>query len=83
MFERYTEPARKAIYYAWASMRMQKDPALDSIHLLRGLIWRDRTRAEVLFQLRDKFPQYLRRYGDVGDDRSIDKRPEPDIYGRR
>jgi ATP-dependent Clp protease ATP-binding subunit ClpA len=39
-------------------MRMRKDPALDAIHLLRGLIWRDRTRAEVLFQLREKFPQY-------------------------
>jgi hypothetical protein len=33
---------------------------IDSTHLLRGLMWPDTSRAQVLFRLREKFPQYHR-----------------------
>jgi hypothetical protein len=36
-------------------------PAIESIHLLWGLMWPDTFRAQVLFHLREKFPQYHRR----------------------
>jgi hypothetical protein len=58
MFERYTEPARRAIFYARANMLLQQDSCLDEIHILRGLMWPERFRAEVLFQLRQRLPHY-------------------------
>jgi ATP-dependent Clp protease ATP-binding subunit ClpA len=58
MFERYTEPARRAIFYARAVAVLNEAPTIDSIHLLCGLIWGDDSRAQVLFQLREIFPVY-------------------------
>ena len=56
MFERYTEPARRAIFYARAVAVLNEAAAIDSIHLLCGLIWGDDSRAQRLFQLREIFP---------------------------
>jgi ATP-dependent Clp protease ATP-binding subunit ClpC len=61
MFERYTEPARRAIFYARAIAIINNAPMIDSTHLLWGLMWPDTSRAQVLFGLREKFPQYRRR----------------------
>jgi hypothetical protein len=63
MFERYTEPARRAIFYARAVSIIGGNSAIDSIHLLAGLMWPDWSRAEVLFLLREKFPQYCKGLG--------------------
>jgi ATP-dependent Clp protease ATP-binding subunit ClpA len=64
MFERYTEPARRAIFFARAIAIINKAPMIDSTHLLWGLMWPDTSRAQVLFGLREKFPQYRRRPQD-------------------
>ena len=61
MFERYTEPARRAIFFARAIAIINKAPAIDSSNLLWGLMWPDTSRAQVLFGLREKFPQYGQR----------------------
>lgn len=58
MFERYTEPARRAIFYARAVAVLNGAVAIDSIHLLCGLIWGDDSRAQRLFQLREIFPMH-------------------------
>ena len=61
MFERYTEPARRAIFFAHAIAIIDNGPMIDSTHLLWGLMWPDTSRAQLLFRLREKFPQYHRR----------------------
>jgi ATP-dependent Clp protease ATP-binding subunit ClpC len=58
MFERYTQSARRAVFYAKASTLLKNAPALDSVHLLEGLMWRKGSRAQLLFRLRDKLPSY-------------------------
>jgi ATP-dependent Clp protease ATP-binding subunit ClpA len=58
MFERYTESARRAIFYARAVTVLNGVPAIDSVHLLCGLMWGDDSRAQVLFRLREIFPMY-------------------------
>lgn len=60
MFERYTEPARRTIFFARAIAVRNGAPMIDSTHLLWGLMWPDTSRAQVLFRLREKFPQYHR-----------------------
>jgi len=64
MFERYTEPARRVIFFARAIAIRNSAPMIDSTHLLWGLMWPDTSRAQVLFRLREKFPQYRRRSHD-------------------
>jgi ATP-dependent Clp protease ATP-binding subunit ClpB len=61
MFECYTEPARRAIFHARAIAVTNGAPTIESSHLLWGLIWPDTSRAQVLFQLRERLPQYPRR----------------------
>ena len=58
MFERYTEPARRSIFFARAIALIDKAPRIDSTHLLRGVMWQDTCRAQVLFRLSAKLPQY-------------------------
>jgi ATP-dependent Clp protease ATP-binding subunit ClpA len=68
MFERYTESARRAIFYARAVAVLNEAAAIDSIHLLCGLIWGDDSRAQRLFQLREIFPLhrgYPHKSGDI------------------
>jgi ATP-dependent Clp protease ATP-binding subunit ClpC len=60
MFERYTESAKRAIFYARAIALINNAPKIDAIHLLWGLMWPDTSRAQVIFCLREKFPQYRR-----------------------
>ena len=64
MFERYTEPARRAIFFARAIAIINKAPMIDPTHLLWGLMWPDTSRAQVLFGLREKFPEYSGRPHD-------------------
>jgi ATP-dependent Clp protease ATP-binding subunit ClpA len=58
MFERYTESARRAIFYARAVAVLNEASAIDSVHLLCGLMWGEDSRAQVLFGLREIFPLY-------------------------
>jgi ATP-dependent Clp protease ATP-binding subunit ClpC len=64
MFERYTEPARRAIFFARALAIINQAAMIDTTHLLWGLVWPDTSRAQALFGLREKFPQYRRRPQD-------------------
>lgn len=69
MFERYTESARRAVFYSRAIAVMNDAPAIDSVHLLCGLIWGDDSRAQMLFRLREPFPLYKgcpRKLADIG-----------------
>jgi ATP-dependent Clp protease ATP-binding subunit ClpC len=59
MFERYTEPARRAIFFARALALLSDANHIDSVDLLRGLFFEDGTRAQSLFQLREFFPIYM------------------------
>jgi ATP-dependent Clp protease ATP-binding subunit ClpA len=56
MFERYTEAARRAIFFARAVTLLNDAPAIDPVHLLYGLMWEDSFRAQELFRLREIFP---------------------------
>jgi hypothetical protein len=58
MFERYSEPARRAIYYAHALAILNGSPTIDPGHLLYGLMWGPDSRAQTLFRLREIFPVY-------------------------
>lgn len=58
MFERYTEPARRAIFFARARALFSEAPEITSVDLLAALLWEDNSRAQTLFHLRDYFPLY-------------------------
>ncbi len=58
MFERCSDPARHAIFYARAVATLNGSPIIDSVHLLLGLMWKSDSRAQELFHLREKFPQH-------------------------
>jgi ATP-dependent Clp protease ATP-binding subunit ClpC len=64
MFERYTEPARRAIFYAKTFSIAASAPAMDSTHLLHGLMSPHKPRAEKMFHLREKVPQYCASPGN-------------------
>ena len=56
VYERYSEPARKAIYYATLLARADEAAYIDSVHLLKGIMLGDESRADTLFHLREHFP---------------------------
>jgi ATP-dependent Clp protease ATP-binding subunit ClpC len=58
LFERYTDFAKRSVFYARASALLNKTAIIDSIHMLRGLMWEEASGAVRLFSLRDHFPQY-------------------------
>jgi len=58
MFERYTEPARRAIFFARALALFSEAPEITSVDLLAALLWEDSSRAQTLFNLREYFPMY-------------------------
>jgi ATP-dependent Clp protease ATP-binding subunit ClpC len=58
MFERYTEPARRAIFYAKTFSIAVSAPAMDPTHLLHGLMSPHKPRAEKMFKLRENLPKY-------------------------
>jgi ATP-dependent Clp protease ATP-binding subunit ClpC len=61
MFERYTEESRRAIFFARYSALSSGKAAIDSNHLLLGLVWEKGTRANALFQLRALLPEETSR----------------------
>jgi ATP-dependent Clp protease ATP-binding subunit ClpC len=61
MFERYTEEARRAVFYARYVTMASGAPAIDSVHQLSGLMWEEHFRAQKLFKLQEIFPLYSRR----------------------
>lgn|SRR5262249_7247693 len=58
MFERYTWPAKRAIFFARAVTVLSERNRIDSVDLLRGLMWGEDSRAQTIFQLREYFPLY-------------------------
>jgi len=58
LFERYTDFAKRAVFYARASALLNKTAIIDSVHMLRGLMWEEASGAVRLFSLREHFPQY-------------------------
>jgi ATP-dependent Clp protease ATP-binding subunit ClpC len=59
MYERYIEEARRAVFYARAVTMLSGAPAIDSTHLLSGVMWQEDSRAQTLFKLREIFPLYI------------------------
>jgi ATP-dependent Clp protease ATP-binding subunit ClpC len=57
MFERYTDESRRAIFFARHAALSRGKAAIDSNHLLLGLVWEKGTRADALFQLRVLLPE--------------------------
>src|SRR5579859_7575550 len=58
MFERCTEPLRRAIFFATFHARLGETAHIDSVHLLKALMWDENSRANTLFRLREHFPQH-------------------------
>ena len=58
MFERCSDPTRRAIFYARAIATLNESSIIDSVHLLLGLMWGSDSRAHHLFHLREMFPLY-------------------------
>jgi|HubBroStandDraft_5_1064220.scaffolds.fasta_scaffold251657_2 ATP-dependent Clp protease ATP-binding subunit ClpC len=56
MFERYTDEAKKAIYYGAKAAMHQSAAAIDSMHLLLGLVTEDDSRANRIFGLAERLP---------------------------
>lgn len=58
MFNRYTNTARRAIFFAWmVGFASDREP-ITSVDLLAGLLWDDDSRGQFLFRLREYFPLY-------------------------
>lgn len=57
MFARYTEPARRAIFFARAVALYSEHGYIEPLDLLRGLIY-EGDRAQTIFNLREFFPMY-------------------------
>jgi len=58
VYERYADPARRAIFFSVVYSVLSESPAVDSVYLLRGLMHDDNSRANTLFCLREHFPLY-------------------------
>lgn len=57
LFARYTEPARRAIFFARAVALYSEHPYIEPMDLLRGLLFED-NRVQTIFNLREFFPLY-------------------------
>src|SRR5262245_12526387 len=58
MFERYTPPARRAIFFARFFTLLSEAPAITSVDLLAGLLFEGDSRVQTVFQLREHFPLF-------------------------
>jgi ATP-dependent Clp protease ATP-binding subunit ClpA len=58
MFERYTDPAKRAVYYAHVFAVVSERPEITTVDLLCGLLYGSDSRAHVIFPLREHFPLY-------------------------
>ena len=58
MYERYTESARRAVFFAVWHARLRESAEIESVDLLRGLMHDDNSRVNTVFGLRERFPMY-------------------------
>jgi ATP-dependent Clp protease ATP-binding subunit ClpA len=58
MFERYTESARRAVFFARLLAIVSEAPNITSVNLLASLLFDDNSRAQTIFHLRESFPHY-------------------------
>lgn len=58
MFQRYTEQARRAIYFARHEAQMRREAPISASHLLVGLTWDSDTRAERVAGLRTRAVEF-------------------------
>ena len=56
MFERYTPLARRIVFFSRMLALVEGAPAIDTVHLLKGLMWEKDSRAVTIFNLREFFP---------------------------
>jgi len=56
VYERYTESARRSVFFAVWYSRLRESDEIDSVDLLRGLMHDDDSRANSVFGLREYFP---------------------------
>jgi ATP-dependent Clp protease ATP-binding subunit ClpC len=57
MFERYSTPSRRTVFYARAVALNDGAAEIDSMHLLCGLIVEKSSQANALFKLKERFPE--------------------------
>jgi ATP-dependent Clp protease ATP-binding subunit ClpA len=63
VFERYTEDARRAIYFAHAEAALREAPAISAAHLLLGLSWDEHSMSNTLAELKDRLPELCSQMG--------------------
>src|SRR5262249_45904454 len=51
-----TDPAKRTIFYAIWYARLDETTRIDSVHLLRALMYKEDFRSNTLFNLREHFP---------------------------
>lgn len=56
VFERCTPLARRAVFFARWLANVEGAPAIDTVHLLKGLMWDKDSRAVTILNLREFFP---------------------------
>lgn len=61
MFERYSLPSRRAIFFARAAALAAGAAEIDSMHILSALTLEKSSRANALFRLRERFPKEAAR----------------------
>jgi len=61
MFKRYPPPSRRVIYFAREAALHAGVNAIDSTHILSGLLMEESTRVNKLFHLADRFPEQAAR----------------------
>ncbi len=59
IFHRYTEPARRAIFFAREFALLDENAEITPIHLLRGLICEGHRRRDSIFRFEEKLPKEL------------------------
>ncbi|HKV95834.1 MAG TPA: Clp protease N-terminal domain-containing protein [Candidatus Angelobacter sp.] len=75
MYERYTVPARRAVFFAVWYARLEETQAVDSVHLLKGLMYQEDFRANTIFSLREHFPLYSSYPCKFATGQEVPKRP--------
>jgi ATP-dependent Clp protease ATP-binding subunit ClpC len=65
MFERYSTPSRRAVFFARAVALSNGDAEIDSMHLLCGLILEKSSQANALFKLKERLPEEASRVRQV------------------
>jgi ATP-dependent Clp protease ATP-binding subunit ClpC len=56
VYERYTESARRAVFFAVWHSRLREAKKIDTVDLLRGLMHDDNSRVNTVFGLSEQFP---------------------------